>query len=80
MFREVFEKQCLHDDSGKTPEPVAGSLYDFIYFCIELFCSCWNKQCKTILVLLCPITVGYYSTDFDDSVFWKSLHKFVEYF
>jgi hypothetical protein len=75
---DEFDKEYVPDGGRKGKTLVEGLLYDYIYFCIELLGSFWNKHCKIILVLLHPLIISYFWTDFVDGVFWKSLHKSVK--
>jgi len=78
IIREEFDKVYFPDDGRKGKTLVESLLYDCIYFCIEQLGSFWNKHCKIILVLLHPLIVSYFWTDFVDGLFWRSLRKSVK--
>jgi len=78
IISEEFDKIYFPDDGRKGKILVEVLLYDCIYFCFELLGSFCNKHCKITLVLLHPLIIRYFWTDFFDSVFWKSLHKSVK--
>ena len=78
IIREEFDKEYFPDDGRKRKTLVEGLLYDCIYFCFQVLRSFWNKHCKIILVLLLPLIISYFWTDFFDGLFWKSLFKSIK--